>query len=83
MWAENEPIYPAPRNAVREHGRKRGYGGQNRLVLARLVWPSGAVVVPARLLWVDDDVVCVEWQRRRVVRHRWIPRADVAGWLPL
>jgi hypothetical protein len=79
-----EPLYPAPRNAISEpHGQHRGYNGQHRLVLARLVWSSGAVVIPARLLWVDDDAVRVEWERRGVVRRSWLRRSDIARWMPL
>jgi hypothetical protein len=75
---DSEQLYPAPRNSMSEpHGPKRGYNGQHRLVLARLVWPSGIEVVPARLLWVDDDAVRVEWERHGVVRRSWLPRADV------
>lgn len=73
-----ERLYRAPLNGVRDRGRdKSGYSGLGRLVLARLVWPSGAVAVPARLLWVDDDRVHIEWDSGTVVRQSWIPRRDV------
>lgn len=75
---QTEPLYPSPRNSISEpHGPHRGHNGQGRLVLARLVWSSGVEVVPAKLLWVDDDAVRVEWERRGVVRRSWLPRRDV------
>jgi hypothetical protein len=73
-----ERLYRAPRNTISEpHGPHRGHNGQGRLVLARLVWPSGVEVVPARLLWVDEDAVRVEWERHGVVRRSWLRRGDV------
>lgn len=81
---QDEPQYPAPQNSVRENPReKSGHSGLNRLVLARLVWPQGAVVVPARLEWVDGDRVRVEWWRGKTARRSWIPASDIATWLPL
>jgi hypothetical protein len=41
------------------------------------------MVVAARLAWIDGDVVCVEWERRGVSRRSWIPRRDIALWIPL
>ena len=73
-----EPLYQAPRNTVSEpHGPHRGYNGQDRLVLIRLVWSWGVEFRPARLLWVDEDAVRVEWERRGVERRSWLRRTDV------
>jgi hypothetical protein len=81
---DGEPLYPAPLNSVRSpHGSKRGHSGRSRPVLARLVWPRGAIIVAARLAWIDGNAVCIEWERRGVNRRTWIPRHDIALWLPL
>jgi hypothetical protein len=84
MWGEDESkrLYPAPRNSISEpHGKKRGYNGQGRLVLVRLDWPSGPVIVPARLEWVDDGAMLVAWEKRGVSRRTWLRSVDVATWI--
>lgn len=84
MWGEDESerLYPAPRNAISAPGRdRRGTNGRDKLVLARLVWPSGPIVVPARLLWVDGAAAWVEWEKGEVVRRSWIPTRDVGKWM--
>lgn len=73
-----EPLYIAPRNSISEpHGPHRGHNGQEQLVLIRLVWPSGVEFRPARLLWVDDDALRVEWEWYGDVRRAWLHRTDV------
>lgn len=79
MWGEDDSkrLYVAPRNSISEpHGPHRGYNGQERLVLARLVWAWGVEVRPARLLWVDDDAVLVEWEWHGEARKTWLRRTD-------
>lgn len=84
MVVAEERLYRAPSNSVRPPGRDRsGYAGLGRLVVARLVWPGGAVAVPARLLWVDGDAVHIEWDSRGTLRQSWIPRHDVGFRLTL
>lgn len=82
----DEDLLPAPRNSVRPppgKDRKHGRPGAGQLVLARLVWPRGTVVVPAVLVWDSDEVRCVEWVSRGRRRMTWLPRGDVRWSLEL
>ncbi|MFB9618146.1 hypothetical protein [Brooklawnia cerclae] len=69
-----------PLNAVRPPaGMHRGHEGTyaSELVLARLVWRDCVEVVPARLSWICDDRIRVEWTDHGRTRRTWLPFADV------
>lgn len=75
-------LLPAPRNALNPppgKDRKHGRPGAGALVLARLVWPSHTMIVPAIAVWFSDDRTCVEWRShpKGKPRKTWLPRNDV------
>ena len=75
-------LLPSPLNAVGPpHGKDRKFGraGAGALVLAHLVWPTHTLIVPAVLVWVSEDRVCVEWHSRTrgASRTTWLPSDDV------
>ena len=79
---DDDRLLAAPLNAVGSppgKDRKHGRPGAGVLVLARLVWPTRVVIVPATAVWVSDDRTCVEWRGHRsgATRKTWLPREDV------
>jgi hypothetical protein len=75
-------LYPSPRNAVREPiGKDRKFGRSVRIaVVARLIWPRNTTIVPATVVWISDDRVCIEWLPRpesSTTRRTWLHKKDV------
>lgn len=79
---EDQWLLLSPSNSVgAPAGKDRKWGSAARIqVLARLVWPTRVEIVPAVLIWISTDQVCVEWRtdpRSYQARQTWLPREDV------
>ena len=81
----SESLPRSPRNAAQvplEREMRKWPGSHDALVIARLEWPRGAELRPARVVQSTRSLVLVEWQSGRTVRRTWLQRSDVAVALP-
>lgn len=81
----SESLPRSPRNAAStplDREMRKYPGSDDALVIARLEWPRGTELRPARVVQSTRALVLVEWQAGRTIRRTWLRRSDVASMLP-